>query len=150
MPFVFKTYIFFRIKNVIILSAVVFLSSCASGDKAFMPKSMYPPDPWVKGYSNPNDCLGGESLAAVNFQLPEYPRRAYRSGRQGWVIMRLDVDANGQATNVDVERSVPSDVFESSAIKAVNAWTFKPPNSGTLENCRVLLRFRAGSVTLGG
>ena len=149
MPSLFKVDIFVLIRMFTILGGLVFLTSCASTDKPFMPKSMYPPDPWVKGYSNPNDCLGGENLAAVNFDLPEYPRRAYRTGRQGWVIMRLDVDANGEAVNIDVERSVPSDVFESSAMKAVEGWTFRPPQEGGLKNCRVLLRFRAGSVTLG-
>jgi len=136
-------------KGFISLSVFCFLAACSTVDKPFMPTSMYPPDPWVKGYSNSDDCLGGESLAAINFELPHYPTRAYRSGRQGWVIMRLDVDATGDTINVDVERSVPSGVFESSAIKAVKSWTFRPPKEGALQNCRVLLRFRAGSVTLG-
>ena len=82
-----------------ILMAV--LTACATKN-VFQPKSQYPPDPWVKGYSNPDDCLGGEKLAARNFELPPYPRRAFNSGRQGWVIMRLDVSALGETENVDV------------------------------------------------
>jgi protein TonB len=103
----------------------------------------------VKGYSNPDDCLGGEKLAAIDFALPDYPSSAYRQGRQGWVIIRLDVDEQGQTQNVSVERSVPDGLFASAARKAVRAWTFQPPEDGDLQNCRVLLRFRAGSVTLG-
>lgn len=121
-----------------------------STSKPFMPQSQYPPDPWVKGYSNPDDCLGGEKLAAIEFEMPNYPSQSYRTGRQGWVIMRLDVDATGQTTNVAVERSVPDGLFDGSAKKAVKAWTFQPPANGGLQNCRVLLRYRAGSVTLGG
>ena len=64
-----------------LITAGVFLglltSACASTDVSegtFKPKSQYPPDPWVKGYSNPDDCLGGEKLAAIDFALPDYPR----------------------------------------------------------------------------
>lgn len=136
-------------KPLAILLASIVLSACATKD-AFNPKSYYPPDPWVKGYSNPDDCLGGEKLAARNFKLPKYPRRSFNSGRQGWVIMKLDVTAEGLTENVDVERSVPDGLFEGVSREAVKAWTFQPPKGGALSHCRVLLRFRAGDVTLGG
>lgn len=126
------------------------LCSCGSTSKPFVPASQYPPDPWVKGYSDPDDCIGGEKLAARDFAMPEYPSRPYRTGRQGWTIMRLDVDAAGQTQNVEVEKSVPDGMFDSASEKAVENWTFAPPASGPLKNCRVLLRYRAGSVTLGG
>lgn len=130
--------------------AVGFLVSCGSTSKPFNPASQYPPDPWVKGYSDPDDCLGGEKLAAREFVMPDYPSRPYRTGRQGWTIMRLDVDAMGQTQNVAVEKSVPDGMFDRASEKAVENWTFDPPVGGPLENCRVLLRYRAGSVTLGG
>jgi len=136
-------------KSVMIFALAVILSGCATKD-TFRPKSQYPPDPWVKGYSNPDDCLGGEKLAARNFDLPKYPRRSFNSGRQGWVIMRLDVNAKGETENVDVERSVPDGLFEGASRNAVKDWRFAPPKDGALKNCRVLLRFRAGDVTLGG
>jgi len=125
------------------------LSGCATQD-VFKPRSQYPPDPWVKGYSNPDDCLGGEKLAAREFVLPKYPRRSFNSGRQGWVIMKLDVNASGRTENIEVERSVPDGLFEGVSRDAVRDWTFQPPKDGALKNCRVLLRFRAGDVTLGG
>jgi len=131
------------------LMITLILGGCATKD-VFKPRSQYPPDPWVKGYSNSDDCLGGEKLAARNFELPKYPRRSFNSGRQGWVIMKLDVNAKGQTENVDVERSVPDGLFEGTSREAVKAWTFQPPKDGALSNCRVLLRFRAGDVTLGG
>jgi len=124
------------------------LTACATKN-AFKPRSQYPPDPWVKGYSNPDDCLGGEALAARAFELPPYPRRAFNSGRQGWVIMRLDVNASGYTENVDVERSVPDGLFEGVSRTAVKNWAFEPPKDGALKNCRVLLRYRFGTVTLG-
>ena len=127
----------------------VFLAACST-PSTFKPKSQYPPDPWVKGYSNPDDCLGGEQLAAVNFALPDYPRRAFRAGLQGWAIIKLDVSDTGETTNVDVERTVPDGFFGSNARKAVEAWTFEPPKDGAMQNCRVLLRYRFGTVSLGG
>lgn len=132
-----------------LISIAFTLGGCATKD-VFTPKSQYPPDPWVKGYSNFDDCLGGEKLAARNFELPKYPRRSFNSGRQGWVIMKLDVNAAGLTENVGVERSVPDGLFEGVSREAVKAWTFQPPKDGALKNCRVLLRFRAGEVTLGG
>lgn len=129
--------------------AALILSGCATKD-VFKPKSQYPPDPWVKRYSNPDDCLGGEKLAARRFDLPAYPRRSFNSGRQGWTIIRLDVSENGDTENVDVERSVPDGLFDSASLSAVRKWQFEPPKDGALKSCRVLLRYRAGEVTLGG
>ena len=136
-------------KAALSLVAVIALSACATKD-VFTPRSAYPPDPWVKGYSNPDDCLGGEKLAAINFELPKYPKRSFNSGRQGWVIVKLDVNAAGQTENIDIERSVPDGLFEGVSRDAVKRWSFRPPKDGALQNCRVLLRFRAGDVTLGG
>ncbi len=132
----------------ILLGAMV-LSGCAT-KKTFVPQSQYPPDPWVKGYSEPDDCLGGEALAAVDFDLPEYPRRAFNTGRQGWVIVRLDVAATGETENVEIERALPDGRFGSAAKDAVQKWRFEPPKDGPLQACRVLIRFRFGTVSLGG
>lgn len=139
-----------------IFSRIVMVGALCTGlagcytPEVFTPKSDYPADPWVKGYSNPNDCLGGEKLAAIDFDLPDYPKSMFRKGHQGWVIVRLDVDANGETSNVDSERAVPRrGGFEGAAIKAVRKWRFEPPIDGALRNCRVLMRFRLGGVSLG-
>ena len=124
------------------------LTACGS-TSVFTPKSAYPPDPWVKGYSDPDDCIGGEALAAVKFEMPSYPKSAFRNGQQGWTIMRLDVSKNGAPENIRVERSVSGGTFDKASLKAVEAWQFRPPAS-PLSNCRVLLRYRAGEASLGG
>ncbi|HHL43754.1 MAG TPA: energy transducer TonB [Hellea balneolensis] len=125
------------------------LTGCASTAKPFMPRSDYPIDPWVKGYADPDDCIGGEKLAARNFDLPKYPKRAYKNGRQGWVILRLDVDASGVTQNVHIERALPDQSFGGGAVKAARKWRFEPPRDGALKNCRVLIRYRLGKVSLG-
>lgn len=131
-----------------LLLAAGLLSACGS-TTTFNPRSAYPPDPWVKGYSDPDDCIGGEQLAAVEFDLPAYPKGAFRSGQQGWTIVRLDVNAVGATQHVRIERSVPSGMFDKASIKAVEAWQFRPP-AAPLSDCRVLLRYRAGVTSLGG
>ncbi|WP_371396030.1 energy transducer TonB [Fretibacter rubidus] len=133
---------------IISIFAATALLACQTSD-TFNPKSQYPPDPWVKGYSNPDDCLGGEKLAAIDFALPDYPRRAFNSGRQGWVIVRLDVDATGNTENVTVERAIPDALFPGNARDAVQKWRFEPPKDGPLQNCRVLIRYKFGRVSLG-
>jgi len=125
----------------------LFVTGCGSTE-VFHPKSSYPPDPWVKGYSDPDDCLGGEALAAIDFDLPDYPKRSFQTGRQGWTIIRLDVDAEGETENIRIERAVPEGLFNSTSIKAVNAWRFHPP-AQPLKDCRILLRYQAGNVSLG-
>lgn len=123
------------------------LSACGSST-VFTPKSAYPPDPWVKGYSSPDDCIGGEALAAVKFDMPSYPRSAFRQGRQGWTIMRLDVSEDGSTENIRVERAVPRGLFDRASLSAVENWQFQPPKAA-LSNCRILLRYRAGEASLG-
>lgn len=134
--------------GLLLIASSLILSACAT-KKTFVPKSQYPPDPWVKGYSNPDDCIGGEQLAAIDFALPEYPRRAFNSGRQGWVIIVLDVNSEGETENVSIDRAVPDGLFGGNAKDAVKKWRFEPPRSGPLENCRVLIRYRFGKVSLG-
>lgn len=131
------------------LGVSLFTGAACSTDGPFRPQSEYPPDPYVKGYSDPDDCLGGERLAARSLDLPEYPSRAYRTGRQGWVILRLDVAPDGTMANVDVERALPPGAFARAAVEAAETWRFDPPGEVGLNNCRVLIRFRLGKVSLG-
>lgn len=131
------------------LSVVSLLSACGS-TKIFHPQSQYPPDPYVKGYASPDDCIGGEALAAIAFDLPEYPSRAFRTGRQGWVILRLDVGADGSVVEAEAQRALPVGLFERSSERAAREWRFQPPANGALSDCRVLIRYRLGEVSLGG
>ena len=139
-------------RSVACLVACAVLAGCAA-PSTFTPRSHYPPDPWVKGYSESDDCLGGEQLAARRFELPDYPGRAFRAGAQGWVMLRMDVDAQGITQNVAVERAVPRGGiwggFEGASLEAARAWRFEPP-AAPLQDCRVLLRYRLGKVSLGG
>ena len=63
---------------------------------------------------------------AVTQPAPEYPAAALRSGEEGTVIVRVDVDANGNPTNVDVAQSSRSRDLDRAALSAVRKWTFQP------------------------
>lgn len=132
-----------------ILSPFGLLGACGS-TQVFNPQSQYPPDPYVKGYAGPDDCIGGEALAAISLDMPDYPNRAFRTGRQGWVILRLDVGADGTVVDATAQRALPVGLFEKSSERAALTWRFQPPAGGGLSDCRVLIRYRLGEVSLGG
>ena len=131
------------------LASVILLGACASGN-VFQPRSEYPPDPYVKGYADEDDCIGGERLAALKLDLPEYPRRAFRTGRQGWVLLQMDVAPDGTVSRAEAERSLPEGLFAKASERAASEWLFEPPGEQGLTNCRVLLRYRLGNVSIGG
>lgn len=133
----------------VLFIASLLMTGCGS-TSVFTPQSQYPPDPYVKGYAEADDCIGGEDLAAISIDIPEYPSRAFRTGRQGWVILNLDVAQDGYVASAVAQRSLPEGLFEKSAVRAAREWRFEPPASGGLTDCRVLIRYRLGDVTIGG
>lgn len=60
--------------------------------------------------------------------VPAYPRSALRAGQEGAVMLRIDVDARGVPTDVQVvERSGDRDrAFDRAAIEAARQWRFQP------------------------
>jgi len=61
---------------------------------------------------------------------PVYPINAQRDGIEGYVILRLNIDANGRVTNVLVVDSEPFGVFERSARDAARRFEFVPARVG--------------------
>lgn len=64
-------------------------------------------------------------LADQNAQ-PEYPREAQRRGVSGRVLLRVDVGADGAATNVDFVQRSGSPELDRAAMNAVRKWRFAP------------------------
>jgi periplasmic protein TonB len=58
--------------------------------------------------------------------LPQYPRQAALDGIEGWVELELDITELGTVENPRVIDSSPRGVFESSALRAIIRWKFKP------------------------
>lgn len=63
---------------------------------------------------------------ALNQPAPEYPATAQRSGEEGTVIVRVDVDANGNPIDVELAQSSRSRDLDRAALRAVRGWTFEP------------------------
>lgn len=67
-------------------------------------------------------------LAGQNAQ-PEYPRDAQRRGLSGRVLLRVDVAADGTATNVDFVQRSGAPELDRAAMNAVRKWRFAPARS---------------------
>lgn len=59
-----------------------------------------------------------------------YPREARRRGIEGYVVLRLRVDARGRVEDAVVVEAEPDNVFDRSAKRAVLAYRFDPARSG--------------------
>ncbi|MEM6747247.1 MAG: energy transducer TonB [Pseudomonadota bacterium] len=56
---------------------------------------------------------------------PDYPRAAERREIEGYVIVSIDVDAEGKVTAVSVVESDNPGIFDSAAVRAVERWKFE-------------------------
>jgi TonB family protein len=69
---------------------------------------------------------GGVTAPALVFKKePEYSEEARKAKYQGTVILYVEVDPSGHATNIRVQRSLGLGLDEK-AIEAVRQWKFKP------------------------
>jgi len=132
--------------SIVFASLVLYGCSAAESDRL---NHDYPSPPSIKRMTEPGACQGGASLAAKSLPLPDFPRRAKRQGRQGWVVISLDVSADGSTRNVEVKRSVPRSIFDKATMKAVQNWQFEPPENSGLSKCLVFVSYRLGKVYIG-
>ena len=113
----------------------------------FIPRDDYPLPPNVERLIGPDDCRGS-TLSALSADVPAYPPRAYSLGRQGWVVVRFNVLADGNVEDVRVARSL-RDGFDRASRRAVEGWQFRPLEGATrLDNCVVMFEFVAGEVQI--
>ena len=73
-------------------------------------------------------AAGGETHAAevLKTSPPEYPADAARKRQEGWVEIEFTVTPDGTVANASVVSAEPARVFNASALRAVERWTFKP------------------------
>lgn len=57
---------------------------------------------------------------------PSYPKTAAEQRIVGKVVVRVDVDTEGRATDVRVLEASPSGVFDDATVAAAKQWTFEP------------------------
>ena len=147
-PFACKAGLIMKLLPIGLLILCFGLFACADAEAVRLNHD-YPAPPSIKRLTEPGACQGGESLAAINLPLPKFPRRAKWQKRQGWVVISLDVAEDGTTKNVSARRSAPRDIFEKSAIRAVQTWQFEPPGEQGLNGCLVFISYRLGSVRIG-
>jgi TonB family protein len=136
-----------------LLALAVLAAACSvpfvGAPDVFQPRSDYGFPPTTADYTEPGDCQGGSRLAAQDVAEPEYPSAAFRRGQQGWVVLRLDVDPEGRARNVQVVDSQPRGPFDGAARRTVRSWRFQPPGEPGLTRCVVVLDYRLGVGRIG-
>ncbi|MGH8123044.1 MAG: energy transducer TonB [Rudaea sp.] len=84
--------------------------------------------PAVAGTSSPAPAALGENRAAtlVKKTAPNYPPDAARKHEEGWVEVGFTVDADGHVKDAAVVGASPARVFNDSALRAIEGWTFQP------------------------
>ena len=77
------------------------------------------------GGMNLDAPVDGDALAIVRV-LPRYPSRALSRGIEGWVLLEFSIDQLGRAMNPTVVEADPPGIFNSSAMRAVTKWKYRP------------------------
>jgi len=81
------------------------------------------------------------SLNRIKYVAPKYPRSAERRNISGWVDVVFTVTTQGTVADVEVRNSEPGDIFNNSAVKAVEKWEFEPVvENGLIINKRAGVR----------
>ncbi|MAK63340.1 MAG: energy transducer [Maricaulis sp.] len=149
-----------RPASILLLSACALASACSAvpdqltpsildrDPGPFVPRDMLPVPPNVSRLIGEDDCQGS-TLAAVSARMPDYPHDAFVRGRQGWVVVRFNVQPDGQVDDARIAHAVPDGPFNRVSRRAVSDWQFQPlANGAQLENCVVLFEYRLGEVRL--
>ena len=63
-------------------------------------------------------------------RLPRYPPALEAQGVEGWVRLRVLIDASGQVRQVIVAASAPEGAFDAAAKAAMERWRFSPAQNG--------------------
>lgn len=79
---------------------------------------------------------------------PIYPSREKRMGVEGYVKVKLDVDATGYVVGVKILESKPKGAFDKSVIRAVKKWKFRPKTvdgKAVAQSGELTLNFKLGN-----
>jgi TonB family protein len=70
--------------------------------------------------------VGANSLARVEYVAPKFPSTTRNREQDGWVELEFTVRTDGSTGDIVVTNSYPRKLFDSSAIRAVGQWRYKP------------------------
>ncbi|HHR6036819.1 TPA: TonB family protein [Providencia alcalifaciens] len=68
---------------------------------------------------------GSRGPKALSKQAPDYPDRARRLGKNGYVKVRYDIDDDGRVQNIEFVEASPKGLFERDVKRAMNRWKYE-------------------------
>ncbi len=84
-----------------------------------------PATPKVTG-EDYNIITGNKSATPMVQIQPQYPIDAARNGKEGWVVVKYDIDNKGMVVNAEVIDADPKRTFDKAALRAIKKWKYKP------------------------
>ena len=81
--------------------------------------------PYLGGGGAGSGPTDGEPIPLVK-PFPQYPRKAARAGKEGFVLLKIDITAAGAVENVRLVKSNPRRLFDQAAIKNVYQYRYRP------------------------
>lgn len=73
-------------------------------------------------------------LTVVSRIPPVYPLHAKHRGIEGWVRVRFVVQEDGRVTDISIQESQPTGIFDANVLRCVAGWRFRP---GTVDGTPV-------------
>ncbi len=70
-------------------------------------------------------AVDGDVIPVVRVE-PQWPREALINGTEGWVHIAFTIRPDGSVANPRVIASEPGRLFDSSAVRAIQRWRFRP------------------------
>ena len=89
----------------------------------------------------PSSGSGSGGVSCIDCPQPDYPSLAREQGLEGNPRLRIDIDFDGNVTNVYIEKSSGHPILDEAAIEAVKEWKLDPKDGGRI-GVLVTLRFR--------
>ena len=71
-----------------------------------------------------------KTVRLIKSERPPYPQVARRQGWEGTVVLRINIGAGGDVTNVSTQKSTGHDALDESATQSVKTWRFDPAKDG--------------------
>lgn len=77
---------------------------------------------------------------------PRYPLVAAQAKIEGYIVAEFDIQPDGQVKNIQVLKSVPAQVFDKEAVRALQQWAYSPSATG-VKRAKVQLDFMMDPVS---
>jgi protein TonB len=84
------------------------------------------PGPRTLGPGSATSGTVDEEAVPLLKLAPEYPRKAARSGKEGWVKLEFTITRQGTVTDPVVVDARPRRIFDRAALRAIRKWRFTP------------------------